>query len=124
MSHPLSNSSSITAFAVTVDAADARRVATFWGAALGRPVAAGADEDSASVEEDPQLPGPRLGFRKVPEPKAVKNRLHFDLVTQEFDPEVQRLVGLGATKLRESNGGLRYATLADPEGNEFDLVAV
>lgn len=124
MSHPSSNSSSITSFAVTFDAADALRVATFWGAALGRPVGAGADEESASVEADPQIPGSRLGFRKVPEPKTVKNRLHFDLATQDLDAEVRRLVDLGATKLRESNGGLRYVTLADPEGNEFDLIAV
>jgi hypothetical protein len=31
--------------------------------------------------------GPRLGFHRVPEPKSVKNRLHLDLITTEFDAE-------------------------------------
>ena len=36
---------------------------------------------------------------------------------------MRRLTGLGAVQLSETNAGLRYVTLADPEGNEFDLIA-
>ena len=49
--------------------------------------------------------------------------MHFDLITTDFDAEVDRLIGLGATKLNEINAGRHWATLADPEGNEFDVIA-
>ena len=65
----------------------------------------------------------RLLFIEVPEGKSVKNRLHLDLAPTDRsrDEEVDRLLGLGATMiddLRESDGS-GWATLADPEGNEF-----
>jgi hypothetical protein len=53
-----------------------------------------------------------VGFQQVPEGKAVKNRLHFDLATGDFDAEMDRLARLGATKLNEVDAGLHYATLA------------
>ncbi|UWE13959.1 VOC family protein [Actinacidiphila bryophytorum] len=34
------------------------------------------------------------------------------------------MTGLGAAKLNEVDAGIHYATLADPEGNEFDVIAV
>lgn len=37
---------------------------------------------------------------------------------------MQRLVELGATKINEVEAGIHYVTLADPEGNEFDLIAI
>ncbi|MFD3524575.1 VOC family protein [Streptomyces sp. NPDC058653] len=114
---------SISVFAITFDAHDAKAVATFWAEALGRTVADGADTTGATVAADPEIPGSQIGFRQVPEDKTVKNRMHFDLATDDFDAEVRRLTGLGATKLNEINAGIHYATLADPEGNEFDLIA-
>ncbi|MBY8343111.1 VOC family protein [Streptomyces spinosirectus] len=114
---------SISLFGTTFDARDAKVVATFWAEALGRSVDDGADETSASVAADPAVAGSRIGFRQVPEDKKVKNRMHFDFVTTDFDAEVTRLTGLGATKLNEVDAGLHYATFADPEGNEFDVIA-
>lgn len=114
---------SIAIFGTTFDAADARAAAAFWAQALGRSLADGSDETSAAVDPDPGIPGSRIGFRQVPEGKKVKNRMHFDLVATDFAAEVERLVGLGATKLHEVDAGLRYTTFADPEGNEFDLIA-
>ncbi|MEV0039656.1 MULTISPECIES: VOC family protein [unclassified Streptomyces] len=114
---------SISVFAVTFDAHDAKATAAFWAEALGRTVDTGADETQATVAADPAVPGSRIGFRQVPEDKTVKNRMHFDLVTDDFDAEVARLTGLGATKRNEVDAGIHYATLADPEGNEFDLIA-
>ena len=114
---------SIAIYGVTFDAADAKAAATFWAEALGRAVADGAGETGAGVEPDPAVPGSRIGFRQVPEGKKVKNRMHFDLVTGDFEAEVKRLTELGATKLNEVDAGIHYATFADPEGNEFDLIA-
>jgi predicted enzyme related to lactoylglutathione lyase len=110
-------------FGITFDARDAKAAATFWANALNRPLADGASEAAAAVGADPAVPGSRIGFRQVPEDKTVKNRMHFDLATDDFDAELSRLTGLGASKLNEVTGGLHYATLADPEGNEFDLIA-
>jgi predicted enzyme related to lactoylglutathione lyase len=115
---------SSTVFGVSFDARDAQAVAGFWAQTLGRTVASGADAANAIVEADPAIPGSRIGFHRVPEGKTVKNRMHVDLVTSDLDAEVERLTGLGATKLNEINAGARrWATLADPEGNEFDVIA-
>jgi hypothetical protein len=60
----------------------------------------------------------------VPEPKSIKNRLHLDLITSDFEAETARLLALGATTARQvEKNGARWTTLLDPEGNEFDLVA-
>jgi predicted enzyme related to lactoylglutathione lyase len=116
---------SSTVFAVSFDARDAQEAASFWAAALGRTVADGASGDNAAVNADPAIPGSRVSFHRVPEGKTVKNRVHFDLITTDFDAEVDRLIGLGATKLNEikKDAGAHWATLADPEGNEFDVIA-
>ena len=65
---------------------------------------------------------PNLLFARVPEEKTVKNRVHLDLQPdQARDDEVDRLLGLGATFVADHRrpDGTGWATLADPEGNEF-----
>ncbi|WP_410814485.1 VOC family protein [Micromonospora sp. 067-2] len=80
--------------------------------------------------EDPVQPvsgiglGRRLLFQAVPEPKQVKNRLHVDLHAgpDQREATVRRLVGLGATVLREvDEPGSVFTAMVDPEGNEFDV---
>jgi|SRR5215469_6755622 len=64
----------------------------------------------------------RIVFQLVPEPKTVKNRVHIDVWVDAPDlgAEVDRLQGRGATFLHQGHEGLHeWATLADPEGNEF-----
>jgi predicted enzyme related to lactoylglutathione lyase len=59
----------------------------------------------------------------LPEGKTVKNRLHLDLATTDWETEIDRLTDLGATRIREvKDNGAQWITMADPEGNEFDLV--
>jgi hypothetical protein len=110
-------------FGLSYDADDAGKAAAFWAAALGRKVAAGADRDTAVVEPaDVATSGHRLAFHRVPEGKTVKNRMHLDLRVgaERREAEVARLVAAGATELhRASQGPHEWATLADPEGNEF-----
>jgi predicted enzyme related to lactoylglutathione lyase len=114
---------SSTVFGVSFDARDAQSVASFWAQALGRTIAPGADAANAILEADPAIPGSRIGFHQVPEGKTVKNRMHLDLITSDLDAEVGKLAALGATKLNEVNAGAHWVTLADPEGNEFDVIA-
>jgi catechol 2,3-dioxygenase-like lactoylglutathione lyase family enzyme len=112
-------------FAVTFDCADTPALARFWADVLGRQVA----EDSTSehavlLAGDGDSSGPRITFNKVPEPKMVKNRLHLDLISDTFDAETERLLSLGARRLRDLQGDkARWTTFADIEGNEFDLIA-
>jgi catechol 2,3-dioxygenase-like lactoylglutathione lyase family enzyme len=139
------------AFQVTFDCADPRRMAKFWAQALGykeQDPPEGWDSweawaedqgipreqfDSMSAVVDPAGHGPRLLFQRVPEPKSVKNRVHLDLNVgvPRDDPESsrarvvadsERLVALGATKLRETEErGEFWIVMQDPEGNEFCL---
>ena len=77
---------------------------------------------------------PRIFFQRVPEPKTVKNRLHVDVNVggpldtppderrSRIDAEVERLAGLGATRVHEKEElGERWVLMLDPEGNEFDV---
>jgi catechol 2,3-dioxygenase-like lactoylglutathione lyase family enzyme len=114
-----------TFFGVAVDCADAAVLARFWADVLGRKVADHPTHEHAVVlVDDEGVHGPHLAFHQVPEPKTVKNRLHLDLITTDFEVETQRLIGLGAHRLRDiDQGGARWTTFSDIEGNEFDLIA-
>jgi hypothetical protein len=54
----------------------------------------------------------------VPEPKTVKNRVHPDLRI-----DLGRVLGLGATVLREPDDDIVWHICADPGGNEFCVFA-
>ena len=111
--------------ALTFDCADAAALGRFWAEVLGRELDPGAGEGFATISpQDSGRPEPRWFFAQVPEGKAAKNRMHPDLITPDFDAEVKRLIGLGAThKADVEMGAMRWSTLLDPEGNEFDVIA-
>lgn len=136
---------------VTFDCADPRALSLFWNDVLGYelpPPPPGFDSwdafaatlpseqrNSASACVDPAGVGPRLFFQRVPESKAVKNRLHLDvraapgLEGEErmaaLESECARLVALGARRMERFEpappmaGG--HIVMQDPEGNEFCL---
>jgi predicted enzyme related to lactoylglutathione lyase len=109
---------SLRLYSLTFDAADPEEQAAFWAAVTGYEI-------TLSTEFVTQLGGdgsfgPGFMFIKVPEPKTAKNRMHFDLGTADLDAEVDRVVALGATlQSRHEEFGITWATLTDPEGNEF-----
>ena len=138
-------------FQVTFDCADPRAMEEFWAQALGykeQDPPEGWDSWEAWAESlgipqedfgsmgavvDPEGKGPRLLFQRVPEGKSTKNRVHLDLNVglRRDDPEgsrarvveaSERMVGLGATKLREAEErGEFWIVMQDIEGNEFCL---
>jgi predicted enzyme related to lactoylglutathione lyase len=113
----------IDVLAVSLDGSDITRLAEFWADVLGQPVSPGATDGFAAIVIRDGL---RLLFHQVPEGKVVKNRVHLDLTTTDYETETDRLITLGAARLHEfdiEEGGSRWRTFADPEGNEFDLVA-
>jgi predicted enzyme related to lactoylglutathione lyase len=111
----------ISLIAISVDGSDITRLAQFWADVLEQPVSPGATDGFAAITTRDGL---RLLFHQVPEGKVVKNRVHPDLATTDYEAETDRLIKLGAVQLNDiAQGGSRWRTFADPEGNEFDLVA-
>lgn len=111
-------------YGLTFDCADVLRTARFWSDVLGRPL----DEQSTPEFATIGVFGPGSGepawmFLAVPEGKTAKNRFHADFISPDLDAEVARLTGLGANQHSEhSEGDVRWVTLTDPEGNEFDVI--
>ena len=142
-------------FQLVIDCADPEPLARFWVAALGyvpepppdgydswddywRAVGVREDELGLGVDciVDPEGRGPRIWFQVVPEKKALKNRLHLDIMVgggranpietrrRLVDAEARRLEALGATvaSVASVNGLDHYGVcMRDPEGNEFDI---
>ena len=119
---------------IVVDCTHPAPLARFWAEVLDGYAVAPYDEDELKrlrangiedPEDDPTVlveagPGrPRFFFVLVPEPKTVKNRLHFDLRADDPAAEILRLVGLGARVTAEQDA---LTVLEDPEGNEFCLL--
>jgi len=105
---------------VTFDCADPQRLAGFWAAALKTSIAG--DYGEFVVLAPPPEGGTRLGFQRVPEPRAGKNRVHIDLEGTSRVAEVARLVELGAAVSYDQVDvvpDFDWTTLTDPEGNEF-----
>ena len=139
-----------TSIQIVFDTADPDRLAGFWADVLHYikqppPSGYGSWEDfldavgvpeeewnSASAIVDPAGVGPRIYFQKMDTPKPTKNRVHLDVNVggggrvpleerkARVEEEVERLEGLGATRLRtESDEREYWVVLADMDGNEF-----
>ncbi|CUR59146.1 conserved hypothetical protein [metagenome] len=114
----------------TVDCHHAYELSEWWKQVLGY----------VDLEGDPNEPGHpecmivspdsghRLLFIEVPDEKAGKNRIHFDIQphTGTRDEEVRRVVALGATEVDDQRNhygpGIGWVVLQDPEGNEFCIL--
>jgi Glyoxalase-like domain len=119
---------------VVFDCRHPASLARFWAAALEGYAVAPYDEAELArlrangiddPEDDPTVlvelssgRAPRLWFQLVPEAKLVKNRVHLDLASADVRAEAERLTGLGARVLDQPGP---WVTMADPEGNEFDV---
>ena len=100
---------------IVVDCAEPERVARWWGEVLGAEVGNQAERNFWWLQGIPGAPFYAMVFVPVPEPKTVKNRVHWDLVVPDLPP----LVEAGATVLREPDAEVDWHVLTDPEGNEF-----
>jgi hypothetical protein len=103
-------------FEMVVDAADAPAIATWWAERLGGTVNT-TDKPWSWIEGAEGFPYLFWVFNPVPEPKTVKNRLHWDVNLKADDPSA--FVAAGATVLHEPDPDADWWVLADPEGNEF-----
>jgi hypothetical protein len=115
--------------------ADAATALAAWDVFLEEAHVPRSQWNSSSALEDPDGTGPRIFFQQVPEDKVAKNRVHLDVRAAPgldgdermaaFEQEAERLVALGATRVKRfdpdpplSHG---FIVMAYPEGNEFCL---
>ncbi|MCA1216901.1 VOC family protein [Streptomyces sp. 8L] len=106
---------------IVFDCADPAALARFWASLL----------EAEAVDREPHWsyvdpPGlPRLAFQRVPEPKAVKNRLHLDLMAGDIPAATAEAVAAGAGAAGElvTDAYGQFQVLRDPEGNEFCFVS-
>ena len=107
---------------IVIDSADAAALASFWSRLLDRPVRDGANQFFAVIPPAEDGACPTLMFLAVPESRQGKNRLHLDLVSTDRTAAVERATQLGARIVGEFDEyGTQWTTMADPEGNVFDI---
>lgn len=106
---------------IVVDCRDPVSLARWWQTVTGWQVVG---EDSDGVELAP-APGqtPSIMFTEVAEHKRYKDRLHLDWVPDDQNAEVERLLSLGASRVDIGQGSAPWVVMADPEGNEFCVLA-
>jgi len=110
--------------AIVVDCADPRAMARFWGTATDWiPYVV---KDHQAALRSAAGVGPYLEFLRTPDAKTVKNRTHLDLCPYPGDDqaaEAARLRTLGAADVDLGQGDVPWTVMADPEGNEFCVLA-
>lgn len=106
---------------ICIDAKDATALGAWWSKVLGWPH--DVDSDGDVVLHPPAGAGPNWLFLRIHDPKVVKNRIHFDFVPDDQQAEVDRLLSLGARHVDIGQGDESWVVLADPEGNEFCVLA-
>lgn len=101
--------------ALVVDSRDPLPLAEWWAEILGARLTEAPDGTPRWLADVPGLPFDR--FKVVPtlDERRVKNRVHWDVTTDDLDTLVHR----GARVVREPTADDRWHVLADPQGNEF-----
>ncbi len=110
------------------DSRDPAARAAWWAQVLDWQVL-GTEDGATEIGPPGQQPGgpvPTIVFAPVPDPTPGKRRMHLDLnpTDRDQDAELARLLALGATRADVGQTGEEgWHVLADPEGNEFCLLA-
>jgi hypothetical protein len=104
-------------FELVVDCQDPVAQATWWAGLTGGTVHRSDRGAWAWVEDAAAFPWRHWVFNPVPEPKVVKNRVHWDV--DLAGPRPDDLVAAGARIQREPDTDIEWWIMEDPEGNEF-----
>ncbi len=111
---------------IMFDTSDLSAVVLFWSELLGveasPPVANGQFVFLGATAE-----GAMIGFQSIAQPKAGKNRMHLDLIVGDLEAATARIEELGGSWVEPGTTrqleGVSWRCMADPEGNEFDIIA-
>jgi predicted enzyme related to lactoylglutathione lyase len=107
----------------TIDCLDPASMASFWAHVLDTEVDLSMDE-GRYVFLKGRSDLPVLCFQRVPERKGAKNRIHLDLAVDDLEVATARVLELGGSwpdGTERRLDAFTWRTLADPEGNEFDV---
>ena len=123
MSHR--STSTLRIVELCIDANDQRRLAGFWAAALRWEIDVDTYDDIGLVPTDNTRF--KILFEPTRQTKVGKNRIHLDLTTESVDDQndtVATLLELGARHIDiGQSANESHVVLADPEGNEFCVLA-
>jgi hypothetical protein len=112
--------------AVVVDCADPGVMTRFWSQAMDWNMQSLTDRNAVLRSWAGVGPYVHLQFLRTPDVKTGWNRVHLDLRPYPGDgqeAEEARLHALGATTIDIGRTDVSWKVLADPEGNEFCLLA-
>ncbi|MCU1395139.1 MAG: glyoxalase/bleomycin resistance protein/dioxygenase [Ilumatobacteraceae bacterium] len=108
----------VRAVEVCIDVVEPEPVATFWSAFLG--YTASGPLDARWVNLVPPAGLPVLNLQRVPEEKAIKNRLHLDVFVDDPEDWIEHATTLGAATVHlHDDDADWFCVMADPAGNEF-----
>lgn len=106
---------------IVIDCKNFDAMIEFWQAALGYRIRPPRESDWVLLF-DPENAGPNLAFQKDPKGPGAIYWFHLDLYSSHPETEVKRLVKLGAKVTQPARPDTDYTTLADPDGNPFDVI--
>lgn len=101
-------------YEIVVDCAAPAAIAGWWGQVFGVDARTEPGKEWYWIEKIPGVPFDGFSFVDVPEPKTVKNRVHWDVIG-----DTAALLAAGATLLLPKGDDREWDVLADPDGNEF-----
>jgi catechol 2,3-dioxygenase-like lactoylglutathione lyase family enzyme len=109
---------------VVINVQDMKRAVDFWSAALGY-VRRDRDWDPQFIVlVDPARRGLPVSVQLTGSPPEQPVRVHLDLYTREQARHVERLAGLGATRVDDwpYPEDADFIVMRDPDGNEFCVI--
>jgi catechol 2,3-dioxygenase-like lactoylglutathione lyase family enzyme len=100
-----------------VNCADLETMTEFWSRALGLVPSSRDPGDDFRVLRGDRV---NLSLQLARTPVTARDQMHLDLYSDDAGEQVRRLIGLGATRVREHDDPEdTYVVMRDPEGNEF-----
>jgi len=109
---------------VVINVQDMNRAVDFWSAALGYARRDREWDPRFMMLVDPAGRGLPVSLQLTDSPPKEPVRVHLDLYTREQARHVERLAGLGATRVddwpypRDAD----FVVMRDPDGNEFCVI--
>jgi catechol 2,3-dioxygenase-like lactoylglutathione lyase family enzyme len=109
---------------IVVNVQDMSRAVRFWTAALGYRRREAEWDPEFQMLVDPRGRHLPLSLQLAGSAPREPVRLHLDLYTDEQEKQVERLVGLGATRVAGWSypDNADFVVLRDPDGNEFCVI--
>ncbi|MEO6578835.1 MAG: VOC family protein [Candidatus Limnocylindria bacterium] len=108
---------------IVIRVEDLERQKAFWTAALDYVPREGDDDTFALLRPRGGI-GPNVSLDRWHADVQVPPKIHLDLYAEDQAAEVERLIGLGATRVewKAMTPEADFVILADPEGNRFCVI--